>query len=81
MASDNETSEQYWTAMRAARRGSFRVMRNCCTSGNCFECRGVTPYGKPLRIVQADGYSEAYAARVAQNWSLYKATVERMPLN
>lgn len=67
--------------LRAARRGSFRVMRNCCTSGNCFECRGVAPFGKPVRVEQASGYSQEYAEHVAANWARYRATVERMPLN
>jgi len=56
--------------------GNWRVMRDCCKSGNCFECRHVTPYGKPLRIVHADGYSEAYARHVASNWRTYNATAE-----
>lgn len=65
--------------MSTNRKGDWRVMRNCCIGGNCFECRRVTPYGKPLSIVHADGYSEEHAKLVAKNWSSYKATAERQP--
>lgn len=68
-------------ALRRQRRGTFRVMRNCCTSGNCVECRGVKPYGTPVRVEQGSGYSKEYAEQLASNWSSYKATVEPMPLH
>lgn len=77
----NEETVREWRAIRAARLGGFRVMRNCCTSGNCVECRGVTPYGKPVRVEQASGYSKEFAQFVAKNWARYEATVEPMPVH
>lgn len=60
--------------------GNWRVMRNCCTSGNCSHCRGRPRVGIPVRIVQANGYSEAYARHVATTgWARYAATAELMP--
>lgn len=64
----------------AYRSGDYRVLRNCCTSGNCSECRDVTPYGKPMRVVQGDHYTKEYAEFVAKNWARYEATVDLMPL-
>lgn len=54
-------------------KGNWSVLRNCCQSGNCFECRSVTPYGQPLQIVHGAGYSERYAKIVASRWDRYKA--------
>ena len=60
--------------------GLWQVTRNCCRSGMCFRCQGAPT--RPLRIVQGDRYSEAYAKHVARNWSecasAYAATAERM---
>ena len=61
-------------------KGNWAVVRNCCLSGNCACCHGITPYGKPLRIVQADGYSKKYAEYVAKNWALYGAETLYAPL-
>lgn len=57
----------------------WRVMRNCCTSGNCIACRDKTPVGVPVRVVQGDGYTKARAEKVAAGWPTYHATVEVMP--
>jgi hypothetical protein len=54
----------------------YKVVRNCCTSGNCFECRGVTPYGEPLQVIQGSGYSKKRAEQVANGWKTYQAKVE-----
>lgn len=58
---------------RSGGMSTYRVERDCCTSGNCACCRGVTPFGKPLRVVQARGYTEQRAKQVAANWRSYKA--------
>lgn len=52
----------------------YRVMRNCCTSGACITCRGVTP--RPLRVVQQAGLTQQRAKVVADGWRSYGATVE-----
>ena len=59
-------------------RGGWQVVRNCCTSGNCATCVGAMTGKGAKRIVQADGYSEAYAKYVAKNWASYKAVAEPM---
>jgi len=60
--------------------GYWRVMRDCCRSGNCFRCQGALTGKGAVRIVQAQGYSEAYARHVARNWGEYKAVAEPMPV-
>ena len=56
--------------------GNWQVTRNCCRSGNCFLCRGALTGKGCVRMLQADGYSQAYAEYVARNWDAYKATAE-----
>jgi len=56
--------------------GTWRVVRDCCTSGNCFTCLGK---GK-VSVVQGDHYTEEYARYVARNWGAYKAVAEPMPI-
>jgi len=58
-------------------RGNYRVMRWCCQSGNCFECRHLG-YGKRKRVTQTDQVSKAWAQYVAENWQVYGATAEKM---
>jgi hypothetical protein len=62
--------------MMSRTHGNWRVTRNCCTSGNCSYCRGVTPVGVARRIVQGGDYGEAYARWVATNWQRYGAMAE-----
>lgn len=52
--------------------GSWKVMRDCCTSGNCVACRHL-PFGRKVRIVHGGGFTEAHAKRVAVNWATYNA--------
>ncbi len=59
--------------------GLWIVKRDCCTSGNCASCRGITPLGTPMRITQSFGLGEAYARWVAGNWASYKAVAEPLP--
>lgn len=59
--------------------GNFCVMRNCCSSGNCVDCHGKTPVGKPMRVMQMGHLAQEEAERVAKNWSQYQATVEPQP--
>jgi hypothetical protein len=59
--------------------GNFRVMRNCCTSGNCIDCNGKTPVGVPMRVMQFEKVSKETAEGIAGNWTAYRATVEPMP--
>ncbi len=56
----------------------FRVMRNCCTSGNCITCRGKSLLGTPIRVVQQDRLTKAQAESIAKGWASYGATVEKM---
>ncbi len=76
--------DYYWTKNPDGRepvpfkKGSFKVVRDCCHVGNCIICIGVTPLGVPTRIVQGDGYSKKYADYVAAGWKQYNAVVERM---
>lgn len=57
-------------------KGNWQVIRNCCTSGMCITCKGKKD--RPIKIVQADGYSEKYAKFVAYNWQSYKAEATSM---
>lgn len=54
----------------------YRVMRNCCNSGNCVTCIGQTPFGKPMRVVQLAGATKAQADKVAKGWAFYSPSVE-----
>jgi len=58
----------------------FAVVRNCCTSGNCFSCSGITPYGTPRRVEHWRGESEGTAKVMAENWRAYQAEVVENPL-
>ena len=58
----------------------FAVVRNCCTSGNCFSCSGITPYGTPRRVEHWRGESEGTAKVMAENWRVYQAEVVENPL-
>jgi hypothetical protein len=57
-------------------KGNWQVVRNCCTSGMCLNCR--TEKTRPARVVHASGYSEEYARYVAGNWRSYGAKAEPM---
>lgn len=46
----------------------FVVTRNCCTSGNCGKCSGVTPFGKCLRVQQIRTLNEEQAKRCQRNF-------------
>ena len=59
-------------------KGNWKVVRNCCTSGYCVDCKGIGIGTRPRRIVHADNYSEAYAKWVASNWQSYAAKAEPM---
>lgn len=63
--------------MRQRGKGAWRVLRDCCQSGQCFECKHL-PVGKKLRITHGDGYSEQAARDVARNWARYNAKAERV---
>jgi len=67
-----EEAEEALRDFRAGTSGdTFRVERDCCTSGNCITCRRKTPYGKPLRVVQGRGLTKQQAARYMDGWQLY----------
>lgn len=57
---------------------AFRVIRNCCTSGNCDTCTRKTPWGTKTRVVQAEGFTAQSAAWVAANWKDYSPTIEAL---
>lgn len=63
------------TTTRAAAT-TYRVMRDCCTSGNCFACTKITPFGTPIRIEQWRCGNRAKARTVAKAWAHLHATVE-----
>ena len=58
--------------------GNWKVVRDCCTSGNCITCNGKSPFGVPLRVTQMDAIDERSAKQVAINWRSYKAVAEPM---
>lgn len=53
-------------------RGNYAVERDCCTSGQCFDCTGRK--GR-LRVVQLAGLDERTAKAVAANWRAYHPRV------
>lgn len=59
-------------------RGVYRVMRWCCVSGCCIECRAAFDLRKRKRVVHTDHVSQAWAEYVAANWQMLGAKVERM---
>src|SRR5262245_3830926 len=59
--------------------GHWRVVRNCCANGNCFECQGALTGRGPVRLVQTDNVSEAVAKAIAQRWPRHAAVAEAMP--
>jgi hypothetical protein len=58
-------------------KATYIVTRNCCPYGNCMTCTRVSPYGVPLRVVQAGPLSKRRATVVAANWQAYDSRVER----
>ncbi len=56
----------------------FKIMRDCCTSGNCLDCAGKTKFGVPMRVMQSGGLTLRRAQVAVQLWHSYKATVEPM---
>lgn len=58
---------------------NWKVVRDCCTSGNCIDCNGVTPLGEPLRVVHARNVDEQWAKTCARNFARYNAVA--MPAN
>lgn len=58
--------------------GNYRVMRRCCTSGNCFTCFGEWNLKRRKWVMQLDRLSEDTAKQVAENWKRYDAKVEEM---
>lgn len=57
----------------------YAVVRNCCTSGNCFSCSGITPFGTPRRVEHWRGEDQRTAEVLAQNWKAYGAEVTDQP--
>lgn len=55
----------------------WKVMRDCCTSGNCLTCSGKAPFGVTVRVEQMRCTTKAQAEEIAGNWSRLKATVHR----
>lgn len=57
----------------------YRVMRDCCTSGNCFHCSkyGVNPapHGYPARIEHIITEDKQIAKAIADAWKNYNAAV------
>lgn len=57
--------------------GYWHVVRNCCISGLCPECRDAEQ--RPKRIVHTANCSKAYAEHIAGQWAAHNAVAERMP--
>jgi hypothetical protein len=55
------------------------VERDCCTSGQCFDCVRVTRYGVSTRIIHTTTRDRKEAERIAHNWRSYNATVIPFP--
>jgi hypothetical protein len=53
----------------------YVVIRDCCTSGNCFRCSHKTPYGEPARIEHSTYRDARDANDVAINWRQYNSVV------
>lgn len=52
------------------------VIMNCCTSGNCGTCHGVTPVGTPMRVVHSLHEIESERTQtIVKNWSAYAPEV------
>ena len=58
--------------------GNFRVVRACCTSGNCTECLAGWNKARRKRVVQMDGLSKKTAEQVAKNFAAFDAEIEEM---
>ena len=56
---------------------TYRVMRDCCTSGNCIVCMHL-PLGKRQRVSQMGEIrlTKEKADLIAKNWATYRAKVE-----
>lgn len=54
---------------------TYTVTRDCCTSGNCVTCIGVTPVGKPMRVVQQSGVTKQRADVLLKGWRDYKPAI------
>lgn len=56
---------------------SYKVMRDCCTSGNCINCQDL-PLGKKHRVSQMGDVrlTKERADMIANNWASYRPTVE-----
>lgn len=53
----------------------YHVMRDCCTSGNCFLCTRTRPYGTCIRVEQFITTDKAKAEEVKHNWRGHKASI------
>lgn len=62
------------------RSGAWRVLRRCCTSGNCDTCKGHKTGSGSVVVVHGDHYTKEYAETVAGNWHAYDASAEPMPI-
>jgi hypothetical protein len=60
------------------RPGNYRVMRWCCISGMCLECRASGDTSKRKRVEQTRNVSKTWAEHVVRGWSLYEATIEKV---
>ena len=57
---------------------TYKVMRDCCTSGNCLTCMHL-PVGSKMRVSQMGDTKLTIekAELIAKNWKSYKPTVEK----
>lgn len=57
----------------------YRIMRDCCTAGNCLHCskHGLDPqpHGQPARVEHLVVEDKQIAAAIADAWRGYNATV------
>jgi hypothetical protein len=53
--------------------GNWQVVRKCCTSGCCIECRAAFDKAKRKTIMHMGNLSKETAEAVAENWRMYDA--------
>lgn len=54
----------------------YIVTRDCCLSGQCFNCRGMP---KKARVIQQDTTSQMIAEQTVTNWKAWHPTLEQRP--
>lgn len=56
----------------------YRVIRFCCTSGMCIECRAGGDRARRKEVVQASRLTKTMAEKYVKGWVSYGARMEVM---